>query len=136
MKSQTILRVGLCCVVLFLSSGCAARANGIPPDSPSSPDRILPSELLNVTAGNAYDIVQQLRPQWLRMRGPTSIIEPQGELPAVYVDNVRYGELEVLQDFPINEILEIRFVNGPDATIRWGTGVVAGVIEVIRKVKR
>ena len=35
----------------------------------------------------------------------------------------------------INEIVEIRFWSGPEATNRWGTGVVAGVIEVIRKTK-
>jgi hypothetical protein len=63
-------------------------------------------------------------------------MEPQGELPAVYVDNVRYGDLEVLRDIPLIEIRELRFINGPDATNRWGTGVVAGVIEVIRKAKR
>jgi len=44
-----------------------------------------------------------------------------------------YGDLAVLQDIPLVEIAEIRFINGPDATIRWGTGVVGGVIEVIRK---
>jgi outer membrane cobalamin receptor len=52
------------------------------------------------------------------------------------VDNIRYGDLEVLRDIPINEILEIRYWSGPEATNRWGTGVVAGVIEVIRKEKR
>ena len=60
---------------------------------------------------------------------------PQGERPAVFVDNIRYGDLEVLRDIPLIEIREIRFVSGPDATTRWGTGVVAGVIEVIRKTK-
>jgi hypothetical protein len=69
------------------------------------------------------------------MRGPTSFLEPEGELPAVYMDNVRYGDLEVLRDIPVNEILEIRYWSGPEATNRWGTGVVAGVIEVIKKVK-
>jgi hypothetical protein len=53
----------------------------------------------------------------------------------VYVDNVRYGDLQVLRDIPINEIRELRYWNGPDATNRWGTGVVAGVIEVIKKTK-
>ena len=95
----------------------------------------MPSELSDVTATNAFDIVQQQRPQWIRPRGPTSFMAPEGELPAVYVDNVRYGDLEVLHDVPINEIVEIRFWSGPEATNRWGTGVVAGVIEVIKKVK-
>jgi hypothetical protein len=135
MKIWMNARVPLLCLVLSFAIGCAARSDGIQPDTPTSPDRIVPSELSDVTADNAYDIVQQLRPQWLRPRGPTSFLVPGGELPAVYVDNVRYGDLQVLRDIPINEIRELRYWNGPDATNRWGTGVVAGVIEVIKKTK-
>lgn len=135
MKTRTIARLALFCGAVFFASGCAARPGDIPSGTAISSDRIVPSELLDVVADNAYDIVRQLRPQWLRSRGPMSVMEPQGELPSVYVDNMRYGDLEVLQDIPIIEILEIRFISGPDATTRWGTGVVAGVIEVIRKTK-
>ena len=136
MKPTSGSRATLLVIALFTTIACAARTEGIQPDPPPSTDRIIPSELEDVTADNAYDIVQQLRPQWFRIRGPTSLLVPEGERPAVYVDNIRYGDFEVLHDFPLNEILEIRFINGPDATNRWGTGVVAGVIEVIRRVKR
>jgi len=122
-------------VFLGLVSACAAPTQTIAPDSPASPQRIVPSELLDVVAGNAYDVVRQLRPQWLRSRGPTSVMEPRGELPSVYVDNMMHRDLEVLRDIPLSEILEMRFVNGPDATNRWGTGFVAGVIEVVKKSK-
>jgi outer membrane cobalamin receptor len=54
-------------------------------------------------------------------------------MPVVYVDNVRFGDLETLQSIPITGIAEIRYMSGPDATTRWGTGVLGGVIEVIRK---
>ena len=123
-------------VTAYLATGCAARTEGIASDTQNWTDRIVPSELTNVVANNAYEIVEQLRPQWLRQRGPTSFMAPQGERPAVFVDNIRYGDLEVLRDIPLIEIREIRFVSGPDATTRWGTGVVAGVIEVIRKTKK
>jgi hypothetical protein len=136
MNTRTLEYVSLLCCTLLLGAGCSARTEGIQPDSPTSPDRIIPSELSDVTASTAYGTVQQRRPQWLRARGPTSFLVPEGELPAVYVDNIRYGDLEVLRDIPINEILEIRYWSGPEATNRWGTGVVAGVIEVIRKEKR
>jgi len=135
MKTSTVIRMGMFCGAVLFAIGCAARTEGIRPDSPITPDRIVPSELSDVTATNAFDIVQQQRPQWIRPRGPTSFMAPDGELPAVYVDNVRYGDLEVLHDIPINEIVEIRYWSGPEATNRWGTGVVAGVIEVIKKVK-
>ena len=136
MNARTLGLMGLLNCTLLLGAGCAARTEGIQPDSPTSPDRIIPSQLTDVTASTAYGIIQQLRPQWLRSRGPTSFLVPEGELPAVYMDNNRYGDLEVLRDIPINEILEIRYWSGPEATNRWGTGMVAGVIEVIRKEKR
>ena len=135
MNTQKTTLKMLLFVTAYLATGCAARTEGIASDTRNWPDRIVPSELTNVVANNAYEIVEQLRPQWLRQRGPTSFMAPQGERPAVFVDNIRYGDLEVLRDIPLIEIREIRFVSGPDATTRWGTGVVAGVIEVIRKTK-
>ncbi len=124
------------CAASFLVSACASRTQQVVPyDTANVADRIAPSELLGVVANNAFDVVQQLRPQWLRPRGPTSIMEPEGEFPSVFIDAMRYDDLAVLRDIPVHEIAEIRFISGPDATTRWGTGVVAGVIEVIRKTK-
>ena len=135
MKTTTVAGIGALCVVLVLGSACAARTQGSSAEGSGSRNRISPSELDASVATNAFAVVQQLRPQWLRSRGPTSLTESTGELPTVYVDNVWYGDLAVLQDIPIAEIAEVRYINGPDATIRWGTGLVGGVIEVIRKRK-
>lgn len=125
--------------VLGLMQLClAACGPSAPPDSlePTPSHRhITNAEIEGITADNAFAVVQQLRPQWLRRRGPTSVLEPEGELPTVYVDNMRVGDLAILNSIPVSEISEIRFITGPDATTRWGTGVTAGVIEIIRKKK-
>jgi len=128
-------RLMLLMALVVFAAGCAARSGTVPYDTANEADRISPSELLGITANNAYQVILQLRPQWLRRRGPTSILEPEGELPSVFVEGMRYDDLAVLQDIPFGEIAEIRFISGPDATTRWGTGVVAGVIEVIKKSK-
>ncbi len=45
--------------------------------------------------------------------------EPAGTFPTVYVDSMRYGDLDALRNIPIVDIAEIRYIGGPDATTRW-----------------
>jgi hypothetical protein len=71
----------------------------------------------------------------LRGRGPTS---PTGVgagemLPRVYVDDVSYGNINSLSNLNTNQIREIRFLSAQNATTRWGTGHMAGVILVTTK---
>jgi outer membrane cobalamin receptor len=47
------------------------------------------------------------------------------------MDNVRAGDVNMLPTIPVDDIGEIRFITGSDATTRWGTGVTGGVIEII-----
>ena len=133
MKTKSAAGIGMACVVLMFVTACAARTDSSRTGAGGTRDQIVVSELTGVGAIDAYGVVQQLRPQWLRSRGPASLRDSRGTLPTVYVDNMRFGDLVTLQNIPIDEIAEIRYINGPDATIRWGTGVVGGVIEVIRK---
>jgi hypothetical protein len=86
-------------------------------------------------AANAYQIIQRLRPQMLRIRGLASPMDRTGESvqPKVYLDNVEYGTLGQLQNLNANQIREIRFVNSRDATTRWGTGHMGGVILILTK---
>ena len=125
--------IWLLCAALVFVSACAARSESVPGEESTFRDRITASELADVDAVDAFAAVQQLRPMWLRSRGATSFTEPMGTRPTVYVDNMRYGEIPALSAIPVAEISEIRYINGPDATTRWGSGVVGGVIEVIRK---
>ena len=81
------------------------------------------------TPGNAYEVVQRLRPRWLRPRGPASF---QGSAPViVFLDNVHSGTVEFLYGIPVEIISEIRFFDASDATNRWGTGLAGGAIEVL-----
>jgi len=86
-------------------------------------------------ATNAMQIVQKLRPQMLRSRGVASPNDATGEaaLPKVVVDYVPFGTLESLSNVSANQIKEIRFIKGPDATTHWGTGYLGGVISVTTK---
>ena len=133
MKTARIAGLGVFFVALAILLACAARTQTSPGERSSSRNRITASELLDVHASSAYDAVRQLRPQWLRPRGVRSLSSSEVVLPAVYMDNAAVGDLAVLQDIEIGDLAEIRYISGPDATTRWGTGVSGGVIEVISK---
>ena len=51
----------------------------------------------------------------------------------VYVDNTRMGGPATLAQIPITDVKEIQYLNGTDATQRYGTGHGSGAIIVIRK---
>ena len=86
-------------------------------------------------AGNAMQIIQKLRPQMLQGRGLSSPTDPTGETarPKVYVDNVSYGDVGSLTNLTATQIMQIQFLNARDATTRFGTGHMGGVILVTTK---
>jgi hypothetical protein len=86
-------------------------------------------------ATTALQLIQTLRPQMLRSRGLTSMRDTSEEstLPRVYVDEVSYGNVNTLSSLNTSQIKEIRFVNARDATTRWGTDHMGGVILVTTK---
>ncbi len=69
--------------------------------------------------------MRRLRPRWLRGRG--------GDLPVVYVEQVRRGELEVLERLVPEDVAELRFLSAGDATLRFGTNHAGGAILVSLK---
>lgn len=93
-------------------------------------DVITSQDLEGVSATTAYEIIERLRPTWLRTRGPASIRGGVPTYPLVYVDEVRSGGLETLHRISGHIVREIRFINGRDATTKWGLDHGAGVIMV------
>jgi len=105
------------------------------PDKPEKVKRggsnlILESEIAESAAENALDIVQQLRPSMLRPRAATGNSDGETGGVSVYVDNVRAGGTESLRGLTRFVVKEIRFLNAGDATQRFGTGNMSGVILV------
>jgi outer membrane cobalamin receptor len=96
---------------------------------PSS-DVLTRAEIESSRAANAYELLQQLRPQFLRSRGAFSVNDPRGGFPVVYINDMPHGDLNALRSILIEEIDEIRYISAADATTRWGTGHAGGVIQV------
>jgi hypothetical protein len=87
-------------------------------------------ELRHTMAPNAYQAIERLRPEYLRTRGPSSIMSQTAMGPAVFVDRMFMGGVEVLSDLPVNEIARIVYSSAWDATTQYGHGYANGVIEV------
>jgi len=117
-----------------LVATAAATTPAIDPTRPSTPSRsrdvLLPDEFEASPAHDAFGVVQQYRPQWLRSRGRTSFQDADAGLVQLYVNGSRWGEIERLREIPITEVIEIRYRNGQEATMRYGNNHAGGVIEV------
>jgi hypothetical protein len=95
-----------------------------------SSDVLTRTEIQASRASNALELLQQLRPQFLRSRGAVSIRDPAAGYPVVYMNDVHYGDIESLRTIGVRAIDQIHFISAADATTRWGTGHAGGVIQV------
>ncbi len=129
MRACTLSRLGLALTLALVvaPAGCATGGAG---GGASRSGPITLDDIHASAARNAYDLVQSLRPQWLRGRGATSLRSTEPSLPVVYVEGIREGSIESLRRLGTDVIARIEFMSAADATNRYGTGHTGGVIFV------
>ena len=137
---------------LFVALAVLASAATAGAQHPGSVNRnsnvIVREELQDASATNAYELVQTLRPQWLRENNKETIRTKKIARPSgnrndieiatvsdepdivVYVDNNRFGTIESLRDISIAGVGSLEFMSPAKATLRWGSGHTKGVIVV------
>lgn len=113
---------------LWIACASAERASG-----GLSRSAIGQDEVAELAVANAYEVVETLRPQWLRPRGDLSITSPEQRYPLVYMNGMRLGRLEVLCDIHVADVRRIEWIAPRDATTRFGTGHAGGIIRVITR---
>lgn len=94
----------------------------------SDANRLTREEVLDTNTSNVFEAIRQLRPNWLRKRGATSMHQ-QGDI-VVYLDNQPLGGPQMLQALPLTSVASLQFLDAASATQRWGTGHVHGAILV------
>jgi len=95
------------------------------------PNLITEDEIVDSRASNAYDAIHKLRGNFLSNRGKISIYSPATvSMPTVYVDDQRYGDINVLSTIPAEVIATIRLYRAWDATTRYGINNAGGVISI------
>jgi hypothetical protein len=128
-------------VAVAIGSGCSSSGSNAGTGAPHAPSRqqdlITEAEIAEraAEASNALQIVQKLRPQMLATRGRFSPADSSeaGARAKVVVDGVALGAIENLAGVNAVTVHEIRYIGATDATTRFGTGYVGGVILVTTK---
>lgn len=120
-------RVVLLGVALVLGVACSAAPTQR--RGHASQQRLITTEELDAARyRTAFEVVEALRPQWLRTRGRTSFRAP--ESVKVYLDDSLLGDPEQLRQITTSSIASIRFVDSNEATMRWGLDHGHGAIVV------
>ena len=125
-SGPAVLKIG---VLLVAIVACSSATQKRPAGSNA---RLITTDEIDVTRfSTAFEVVQALRPQWLRMRGQTSI--NMSESIKVYFDDVLLGTPSQLRNVPARAITWMRFLDGNEATTRWGLDHGQGAILVSSK---
>ena len=80
---------------------------------------------------DAFRVVETLRPHWLRTRGATTLTGR--ETVKVYLDDLLLGGPDQLQQITTRSIASIRYLDGNEATQRWGLDHGHGAILVLTR---
>ncbi len=102
-----------------------------PTESSRRSDVLTGEQLVETQRMNVYEAVRQLRPRWLTTRGGA---RAQGQLTvSVYIGRQRMGGVDFLETLDPQDIGQIRFYSGGDATTIFGTNAAGGVLEITRR---
>jgi hypothetical protein len=92
---------------------------------------ITEDEIAASRATNALEAIQKLRANFLTYRGETSLYPGASTpYPTVYVDDQFYGAISLLKTIPAMQITSIKLYRSWEATTKYGTGKMGGVIAV------
>jgi hypothetical protein len=118
--------VSVLIALVLAVAACGPRTAASP-----QPDRnLITNDELQVRGFNdAFTAIQLLRPNWLRTRGPSSITGPGASLK-VYVDGTLLGGADHLRQIQVRYISSIRYLDGLEATQRWGMDHGEGAIMI------
>lgn len=102
-----------------------------PSHAVSDPQLITEDEIEASRAPTAFEVIQKLRANFLSYRGETSFDRSKSEpYPTVYVDGQAYGSISSLRNISATQIATIRLYRSWEATTKFGTGNMGGVIAI------
>jgi hypothetical protein len=120
--------------VSMLVAACASATSSSPREPlPRNPSILLKSEWADQNVSTALEAIEHLRPQFFNRRGETSLQLRNATTLTVYMDNMRLGGIETLRNVPITAIQSIRYLSSGEATYRWGTNHMGGVIQLLSR---
>jgi len=96
-------------------------------------DMITREQIEGSNYSSALEVVQRLKPRWLRpVRGQGSLSGPPPE-PVVVLDGIRFGDLSSLAGINAIMVDHIEYMTATEATTLYGTGYMGGAIRVFSR---
>lgn len=111
--------------LLLLVGGCASGGRSAPQ---GRADLLVEEQIRGNSYSTIYDAIVALRPNWLRTRGIDSFSSPSQV--QVYVDNMKLGGVQNLQQIPSVAVYYAQWYDALEASARWGLGHGSGAIYV------
>ena len=110
--STTTLRTLVAALLLACAAGCASGGTG----AVGQNRELLTTEQIQGSGGrDAFEVVERLRPLWLRSRGGRSVSH-LGTSIVVFMNGTRMGGPESLRSIPVDLVRTIRYLDGPRAS--------------------
>jgi hypothetical protein len=115
MPARLITRVSAILLTLNVLVACSSNKPRTNVQSSSS-DYVTSVEIAAVSATNAYDLINRLRPRWLRTQAPGSIgAGVRSQVIAVYLDGVRLGGLDALRSVSTAGVVSMQYYDATRA---------------------
>jgi len=127
MSRSRPLRASTIALFALLAAGCSSTGAA---SGGGSPNRITREQIDELPAGTAFTIIQRYRSGWLRPRTQATLSNPEPAYAEVFLDQLHFGDINSLQRISSTQIESIEYISATDATTRYGTGYLGGVIRV------
>jgi hypothetical protein len=124
--SAKVLVLGMLIGMTTCSTGGSMGTSGGTARGPGR-DYISRSHIESVD-GTAFNVVQQFRPRWLRVRTQGTLLNPNPAYAIIFVDALAFGPIPTLNQISTTQIDRIEFLNARDATTLYSTGYMGGII--------
>jgi hypothetical protein len=128
------LRPSLASLVLIML-GVAGCTHVPVPGGPTGLDRslIAESDIDSTRTESVYEMIERVRPEFLRVRQVKRLDGAEGRVPplAVLVDGAKFGELADLRMMQSTAVRSVRFYNVEQAQLRFGMQYAGGVLELV-----
>lgn len=121
--------------ILGLAAAVGCASGGTTGGAPAADRNVITeSEIVSVPSSSLYDLVEKLRPHFVRSHGTTSLnAPPSASFAAVFVDGHPYGDISQLRSLVAAQVQEVQYYDAITAQQRFGLTGGNGVIDVTIK---
>jgi hypothetical protein len=120
--------------VAIIATLAACASSGATTGPRSQPDQITAAEITASGTTNAWDLINRLRPNWLRQRATGSIGGgASSQVIAIYLDGHRYGDPSMLRTLGTMGLKSLRWLDASSAAATLtdiGSDPIAGAIVI------